>query len=702
MADDKFTFGGKQTIELIRLMIRYDIPILLLGKSSIGKSFTIISLADLYRMQYAMLYIGSEKSEHIEGLPKLTGLKETTETLEYLRPYWFPNSSLITEYVKKGKGKYEEYISKFYDYADDQADYTFDFLNKMLVAFSAVEYLRDEIKKQVILEDKSNLKLGDSPKILNSKPFTLEREITDGKSTTYKKDDIRDICLYLCTLLGYGNFWLILDEIDKVEEFDIDKYAPLLHIVRERWLKNWNLREINDRKGIDISKDVKKSDYTEIKDIIETNLKHNQSLLDTRVIAIANKTSTIEEALFRRFVQIIIEEVLILKPVARELEVIKQCIEGSVKGDENKKNLVEGLRLTRLKEVNLQWTFNFFVKMLTRSDMEGNFIIRDYMTMLPKIKVDKLKDPTGYEAEKMELAKTTVLHKILRDNFEGEELIDQLFQCLAAQIDIRKEKEKPKSGIELVWSHVSEMIEDGYSEKEMKDEIIENLEVSYPTSVDQTGDKLLEVKNWVGLALDYIRGTMLDRQSNFSQMEVNKLLIPAVTHLIYKKITSDGDLNIDSVKASMEEVGEFWKTLQQKYNVDPLVLKGDADETQKAMYGATIKEMGALKDTGKIAASEDSIFGAREFIKTTNESLKSYEKSLSFKVVTRQNQYIARFIGQMAELGRANSIKDIPGLLPFVKEHYMGIIDAEIKRLKSSTDEKKKQGGEAMEKLFSE
>ena len=66
-------FSGKRTIELVKQLIRYDIPFLLLGKSSIGKSYSVIEMSERWRMPKSILYIGSEKPSNIEGLPRLTG-----------------------------------------------------------------------------------------------------------------------------------------------------------------------------------------------------------------------------------------------------------------------------------------------------------------------------------------------------------------------------------------------------------------------------------------------------------------------------------------------------------------------------------------------------------------------------------------------------------------------------------------------------
>ena len=67
------------------------------------------------------------------------------------------------------------------------------------------------------------------PRVLNpNKLFTLEKDATpvEPNDNSYYKDDLKDFGAYLRTVLGYGNYWLILDEIDKVESHDKDKFAP--------------------------------------------------------------------------------------------------------------------------------------------------------------------------------------------------------------------------------------------------------------------------------------------------------------------------------------------------------------------------------------------------------------------------------------------------------------------------------------------
>ena len=47
-------FSGEETIKMVKNLIRYDIPFLLLGKSSIGKSYSITELAEEFRAFYLL------------------------------------------------------------------------------------------------------------------------------------------------------------------------------------------------------------------------------------------------------------------------------------------------------------------------------------------------------------------------------------------------------------------------------------------------------------------------------------------------------------------------------------------------------------------------------------------------------------------------------------------------------------------------
>ena len=69
MADKTLT--SREYLDIIDETIRLDIPILMVGSSSIGKSYSITEITKSYGMHGEFLFIGSEKSEYIEGIPNL-------------------------------------------------------------------------------------------------------------------------------------------------------------------------------------------------------------------------------------------------------------------------------------------------------------------------------------------------------------------------------------------------------------------------------------------------------------------------------------------------------------------------------------------------------------------------------------------------------------------------------------------------------
>ena len=350
MAKDK-AFAGDKLLKLILQLIRYDIPPLIVGKSSIGKSYTLIELTKKWRMPSSMLYIGSEKPENIEGLAKLiskeydstTGQKGS-DILKFLKPYWFPNSNTISTQVANGYRIFDYYAKNYYDNPNLKFSFSYKCLHQILVALMEVEFEGSETKISVNLVDgtKGNvLSTSATPQTLNSKPFTFERgpETSIQAKTAYEytldakkagRDDVRDMCMYLCTLLGYGNYWLILDELDKVDDNEKDKYAPLLHIVRERTLKNWTMREISDKEGLNIPLSISNEYYESVANSIAEQIAKGLPLLDCRVVGIANASDIIEEALFRRFAQVIMDSPMSLYPPTKRggnyKKMCKRCI----------------------------------------------------------------------------------------------------------------------------------------------------------------------------------------------------------------------------------------------------------------------------------------------------------------------------------------------------------------------------------------
>lgn len=662
-----FNFPGNLTIEMIRTLIRYDIPILILGKSSIGKSYTIIELSKIYRIPSQVLYVGSEKPEHIEGLPKLVG-SAGSEILDYYKPYWFPYAEIISGYVRDGREMFEVIKSS---YVGDFR-YTYNILSKLLKALSEFEWGANQITAEIVLQDK-DVKIGSAPIDLTEK-IKFTRQISKDKNA---KDDIRNACIYLSTLLGYGNFWLVLDELDKVEERDIDKYAPLLHIVRERWLKSWRLRDINEGKGIDVTRTVKNSDYSEVKKLIDGDIEAKRSLLDTRIVGIANKTKNIEDALFRRFVQIIMEDVMVLKTPPKDMTIIQQCVEKEVQPIEGDA-LTEGLRVQRIKDVNLQWTYNFFVKMTNKNDMEGNFIRRNYLDAISNITIDPTVDQEAFDREKLEDGKISAIYKILRDNFEGADLVVSLFQCISSQMDVRKAPVQATE-IEMIRNHIVEMAEKDYGPADMKGEILENLSSSYPTTEK---DKLGELKRWVGRALMYVDATLLDVNGKLSQMPVNALLIPAIQKLIYEKLSLDSSLNEDNVKSMFADIDSFWSRIITSVPANKIQV--DAGETQRAIYGATIEELKKIKDGEKINVSENSIMGAGNYIRGEKESTDAYKNSLSYKYMMKQSSGIFILIGNLARSKSLNTLKNYPDLTKFIEENHRDNMKKYVERVSNS------------------
>lgn len=269
--------------ELIKELIRLDVPILEIGSSSIGKSYSIRQFMEDAGVRAEFLFVGTEKSEFIEGIPNLKGVTEGTAKFSYLKPYWFPDKNEIKNRLISGRYQINSLSSQ--DSAigglwkTAQSNYAYvEELKKALLAFKRTDV---DIKSAA----KAGVKIG--------------------------KYVFEDALLYLSTLQGYGNFWLVLDEIDKVEKQDKDKYAPLLHIVRERELKGWKLSGMRDYPEYDIKY------VTSIDKRIErlnAALKDpSADVTDTRIVAIANDLQTMEEeapALYRRFVKIIIRKSL--------------------------------------------------------------------------------------------------------------------------------------------------------------------------------------------------------------------------------------------------------------------------------------------------------------------------------------------------------------------------------------------------------
>lgn len=430
---------------LIQELIRLDVPILEVGSSSIGKSYSIRQFAEECGVNSEFLFVGTEKSEFIEGIPNLKGITGDTAKFTYLKPYWFPDKDQIRARLIAGKAELEALLV---------SDPTINSLYVM--AFTGV----------------GDYKVVNDLKIAIQKYKRTEVDIKEKKSGNEKpsKYVYVNALLYLSTMQGFGNFWLILDEIDKVEKQDKDKYAPLLHIVRERELKGWKLSGLRDYPEYDIKF---------VNSIILRKARLDAALndpsidvTDTRIIAIANDLQVMEKespALYRRFVKMIIRTSLYEEkkatlpagnpntPVgydwAKQFEierqnlhnciVVKDVASGNIASgsgiDAQKKAKKEaptetiGAKMAEiepekcgksLEEMNLQWTLGFFPDILFPGKDSANqgkgFLSNEIIT-------DYNKEDDPYKS---------LIFKILSDNFDPM-YWKPMLTCVHDQISIK-------------------------------------------------------------------------------------------------------------------------------------------------------------------------------------------------------------------------------------------------------------------------
>lgn len=295
---------------IIKELIRLDVPILEVGSSSIGKSYSIRQFAEEAGVASEFLFVGTEKSEFIEGIPNLKGVTGDTAKFTYLKPYWFPDKDCIrARLIKGGTELFELANSNDRKFPISDGTNTIDYTIKGLYtkAFEGNGQYKfvEELKTALLTFKKTE------EQIKEAKVKKEPKVCADVVSKYIYADSL----LYISTIQGYGNFWLILDEIDKVEEQDKDKYAPLLHIVRERELKGWKLSGLRSYPEYDI----KFAEYTGIrKKRLDAALDNpSVDITDTRIIAIANDLRNMEKgspALYRRFVKIVIKESLYNPP----------------------------------------------------------------------------------------------------------------------------------------------------------------------------------------------------------------------------------------------------------------------------------------------------------------------------------------------------------------------------------------------------
>lgn len=583
------TFDGDKTIDLILQLIRYDIPALVVGKSSVGKSYTLIDVTEKWHLSNAILYIGSEKSENIEGIPKLTDRPDPNkEILEYLQPYWFPNGAVITHSVKNGYSLYKKFIKSYWDVNKYTPSYRN--LHSILNALSYLKYNIADMdasgvyKKEFILIDQDA-----SPLIkLNSKPFELvkfpqQKIVKKGVNSDaqipdeYYRDDLKDFCSFLTTALGYGNYWLILDEMDKVDQWNTDKFAPLLHIVRERTLKNFSMKEINNGKGLDIPFSVNSSNsgYAGVIDKIAKDLEANESVLDTRVMGVANETKELEknaDALFRRFVQVIVEEVMIWRKsdIGQATEKIVNCVT-KVKNEQiaspdgfNFTDLIAENKIARIAEINLQWKYNFLPKLVNEDDKLNNYFYIDLFDEESKWG-DK---PNSWKDEQ----KFTALYKILADNYT-KDVVDTpqlLFDCLGAlylggEANAGENVMAKEEMLEGKRKTLADNLQALTAEETALD-IVSKISDAYVDVLteEESSTRLIKATNWVTQIVDWLHSSLYDNDGEFAPLgDVYKYLIPKLTETYYSSILfDDSDANqMDSIYAITHKFQTFFVKL---------------------------------------------------------------------------------------------------------------------------------------------
>lgn len=447
--------NGDDYREIISELIKLDIPLLEVGSSSIGKSYSIREMLTTSCIKGEFLFVGTEKSEFIEGIPNLKAIttreetakkssgadngtqkEEVGEKFNYLKPYWFPDKIEIGNRLVNGRNQIENITGepkKLWDNIKNQDGNTFSsgILDTLKIELTKIYKSDDDIKK----EKKKN-------------------KDENKKTAFFSRYKYADAIFYLSMIQGYGNFWLILDEIDKVEEQDKDKYAPLLHIVRERELKGWSLSGIrqtpydikftstltgrieNLNKGIDA--------------YISTN--GEIDLTDTRIIGIANNLTNLETsspALYRRFVKIVIDKTLYLKNKEVILyisdaslyqstrDTFNTCIVAKqVKNKEGEiKSIADAMAFfdinlagAKLDELNLQWSLGFFPELLFPGANYTEAKKVNY-NIVQNVFIKNFNDKNDVYA--------MYLYKILTDNFENK-YVKPLLTCCSDLVGKKK------------------------------------------------------------------------------------------------------------------------------------------------------------------------------------------------------------------------------------------------------------------------
>ena len=697
------TLTGREYLDIIDETIRLDIPILMVGSSSIGKSYSITEITKSYGMHGEFLFIGSEKSEYIEGIPNLkasnaekeskklskaeerSGVNSSDEyKFTYLKPFWFPDYLEIKHRLANGRDAFKKGNGKLYKNLDNYDE---------LVSYKNTLNITDEDMK-----------------------------------------DNADLLYYISMLQGYGNYWLMLDEIDKVEKYDVDKFAPLLHIVRERQLKGWSMKGIDKYNEIKYVPSIKER-QSRVDFAIDGMDKDGKPLAkgvdnitDVRIIAIANKSQKITEgALIRRFVHFVVD-VTLFEPSPQEsngkwtdedqerkrkMQFHTCLVDSKVDGD---KDLTIGQKMAainhsedlapRLNELNLQWTLGFipdFMFPMYLKDSKPPDFVRNLF-------VDNINS-------KSDTTKTdSYMKKILYDNFSGNHGGVKGSQGLAYTINecIVEQFKGKEVTIDSVKDNAINMLKDGGLSANEYDDISE-LERKVPkileiyrkagidmskrlgtsfhaqtvqTSTDDSGDRYLvsessysQMENWIKIGTKLVEISIQSGNATY----LTKLFILALP-LIQKQIVAASPYILQL--ADKGEKFGFLKTEQSKMGLFLMETLTDLNNPLKEIKEAGVEYAKLLGDTEE----GEPIELAQEIIKMYGYNYKSDTKKYLDKYAELEKEGGVRLELKeaIAIIGTSEySVKDVscPVLIPqLVLDVMMELPDEAKEYLEGTAD----------------
>ena len=264
---------------------------------------------------------------------------------------------------------------------------------------------------------------------------------------------------------------------------------------------------------------VEKGSYKNIKASVDASIEKQYPLLDTRIIGIANATANIEEALFRRFLHIIIEEVMMVSDPPKQLADMRNCLSvvtNNVMGGANQ--FLANLEFKLLSEVNLQWQFNFFPKLINRNDGQNNYIIQNLQRSIASAQLgsidEALQSDFSVASNRLfEKASDTALFKIIRNNYGIDDEMGgnlsnnfqaQIYGCLVSEVLSQS------GGIESIVSEGSKAADVG-SEQLTKDANAEIIQ----EALELFADNAVEASKYI----------IANNLKEFTEMEQNNAAI---------------------------------------------------------------------------------------------------------------------------------------------------------------------------------